>query len=294
VGFNPELTGRENVYLNGALLGFSEKEVAAMYDGIVEFAELEAFMDQKLKNYSSGMQVRLAFSMATRSQADILLIDEVLAVGDADFQRKCFQYFEQLKRDKRTVVFVSHDMNAIQQYCDRAVLINENKSFMTGSPLDVGNRYSQMFISERSPSSNSKNGGKRWGDGKIVFSDVACGLVSDKQTMHITAKLESTMTVRNAKIGFNVKNYSGTVLFGTNTTLENAEVPELKPNEKHTIVWEVPNILNEGRYDVDMSVSYEGIVADWWQDACEIEILKATKTPYLVYPNAKFSISQKN
>src|ERR1700754_2262191 len=90
VGFNPELTGRENVYLNGAMLGFSEKEVDAMYDEIVAFAELERFMDQKLKNYSSGMQVRLAFSMATRSQADILLIDEVLAVGDADFQRKCF------------------------------------------------------------------------------------------------------------------------------------------------------------------------------------------------------------
>jgi len=99
VGFNPELTGRENVYLNGALLGFSHKEVEAMYDEIVTFAELERFMDQKLKNYSSGMQVRLAFSLATRAKADILLVDEVLAVGDADFQRKCFDYFRTLKRN---------------------------------------------------------------------------------------------------------------------------------------------------------------------------------------------------
>ncbi len=107
VGFNPELTGRENVYLNGALLGFSRKEMEAMYPEIVDFAEIERFMDQKLKNYSSGMQVRLAFSIAIRAQSDILLIDEVLAVGDAAFQQKCFRYFDQLKRDKRTIVFVS-------------------------------------------------------------------------------------------------------------------------------------------------------------------------------------------
>ena len=103
VGFNPELTGRENVYLNGALLGFTRAEIADMYDDIVAFAELERFMDQKLKNYSSGMQVRLAFSVATRAQADVLLIDEVLAVGDADFQKKCFDYFRKLKASNTTV-----------------------------------------------------------------------------------------------------------------------------------------------------------------------------------------------
>ncbi|HMH30872.1 MAG TPA: ABC transporter ATP-binding protein, partial [Methylomirabilota bacterium] len=123
VGFNPELTGRENVYLNGAMLGFSDKQVKAMYKDIVDFAELERFMDQKLKNYSSGMQVRLAFSMAVRAEADILLIDEVLAVGDADFQRKCFDYFRSLKGAGTTVVFVTHDMDAVREYCDQAILI---------------------------------------------------------------------------------------------------------------------------------------------------------------------------
>ena len=98
VGFNPELTGRENVFLNGALLGFSKSEVASMYDDIVSFAELEASMDQKLKFYSSGMQVRIAFSVATRAKADILLIDEVLAVGDESFRRKCFDHFRALKQ----------------------------------------------------------------------------------------------------------------------------------------------------------------------------------------------------
>jgi ABC-2 type transport system ATP-binding protein len=116
VGFNPELSGRDNVYLNGALLGFSRTEVDAMYDDVVEFAELGQFMDQKLKNYSSGMEVRLAFSLATRAKADILLVDEVLAVGDADFQRKCYNFFRQLKKTGVTVVFVTHDMSAVREY----------------------------------------------------------------------------------------------------------------------------------------------------------------------------------
>ena len=115
------------MYLNGALLGFDQKQIDKMYDDIVSFAELEKFMDQKLKNYSSGMQVRLAFSMATRSDADILLIDEVLAVGDAAFQRKCFEYFRSLKKNNKTVVFVSHDMDAVREYCDRAALIEKSE-----------------------------------------------------------------------------------------------------------------------------------------------------------------------
>ena len=126
VGFNPELTGRENVYLNGALLGFSKSDVDEIYDDIVAFAELEGSMDQKLKFYSSGMQVRIAFSVATHAKADILLIDEVLAVGDAAFQRKCFEHFRALKKSKTTIVFVTHSMDAVREFCDRAILIEDN------------------------------------------------------------------------------------------------------------------------------------------------------------------------
>jgi ABC-type polysaccharide/polyol phosphate transport system ATPase subunit len=146
VGFNPELTGRENVYLNGALLGFSVKETDAMYRDIVEFAELEAFMDQKLKNYSSGMQVRLAFSIAIRAKSDILLIDEVLAVGDANFQQKCFDYFEKLKRTKQTVVFVSHDMGAVRRFCTRAVYISNGDIIKVGTPSDIADLYAESNI----------------------------------------------------------------------------------------------------------------------------------------------------
>jgi ABC-2 type transport system ATP-binding protein len=141
VGFNPELTGRENVYLNGALLGFNRKEMEAMYDDIVEFAEIENFMDQKLKNYSSGMQVRLAFSIAIRAKSDILLLDEVLAVGDAAFQQKCYNYFEELKEQKQTVVFVSHDMGAIRRFCTRAVYIDKGILTHEGTPNELADIY---------------------------------------------------------------------------------------------------------------------------------------------------------
>lgn len=141
VGFNPELSGRENVYLNGALLGFSRQEIEAMYDDIVEFAELERFMDQKLKNYSSGMQVRLAFSIAIQAKSDILLLDEVLAVGDAAFQQKCFNYFEELKRKKQTVVFVSHAMDAVRRFCTKAAYIKDGDLIHLGTPSEVADIY---------------------------------------------------------------------------------------------------------------------------------------------------------
>ncbi len=141
VGFNPELTGRENVYLNGALLGFNDKEVDDMYEDIVLFAELEKFMDQKLKNYSSGMQVRLAFSIAIRAKSDIMLIDEVLAVGDLDFQQKCYKYFDALKEMERTIILVTHDMGAVRRFCDRALLVSNGKVIDIGTPEDVSLQY---------------------------------------------------------------------------------------------------------------------------------------------------------
>jgi ABC-2 type transport system ATP-binding protein len=141
IGFNPELTGRENIYLNGAILGLTRKEVNEKYDEIVAFSELERFMDQKLKNYSSGMQVRLAFSIAIQAHNDILLIDEVLAVGDSAFQRKCFNVFKEIKKQGKTVVFVTHDMGAVQEFCDRAMMIQNSEVVITGSPREVALRY---------------------------------------------------------------------------------------------------------------------------------------------------------
>jgi len=141
VGFSPELSGRENIFLNGALLGFNRKEMSNMYDDIVAFSELKRFMDQKLKNYSSGMQVRLAFSIAVRARSDILLVDEVLAVGDVNFQQKCYDYFYRLKREKHTIIFVSHDMESVQKFCDRALVLDGGKVKFIGRPTEAATLY---------------------------------------------------------------------------------------------------------------------------------------------------------
>ena len=145
VGFNPELTGRENVYMNGALLGFSNDEMDTMYNDIWEFAELRDFQDQKLKNYSSGMQVRLAFSIAIRARGDILLLDEVLAVGDAAFQQKCEDYFSSLKDKNQTVILVTHSMDNVRKFCDRAILIEDGKITKEGKPSSVADAYLKLW-----------------------------------------------------------------------------------------------------------------------------------------------------
>lgn len=144
VGFNPELTGRENVYLNGAMLGFSNIEIDRMYDDIWDFAELRDFQDQKLKNYSSGMQVRLAFSIAIRAKGDILLLDEVLAVGDAAFQQKCTDYFASL-HGNQTVILVTHAMTNVRKFCDRAILIEGGKIVLDDKPDVVAKAYEDLW-----------------------------------------------------------------------------------------------------------------------------------------------------
>jgi len=157
VGFNPELSGRDNVFLNGALLGFSRKEMEAMYDEIVDFAELGPFMDQKLKNYSSGMQVRLAFSIAIKAHSEILIFDEVLAVGDEAFQRKCLDVFEQYKANGQTVILVTHDMETVKQFCNRAMLLSEGKIVEVGNPQKVAREYSRLNQEEIDGASDKKN-----------------------------------------------------------------------------------------------------------------------------------------
>lgn len=144
VGFNPELSGRDNVYLNGALLGFDRTQMDEMYQDIVDFAELEPFMDQKLKNYSSGMQVRLAFSIAIKAKNDILIFDEVLAVGDEAFQRKCLDVFEDYKRSGQTVILVTHDMATVDRFCNRAALISDGKLVEIGNARKISRLYSKL------------------------------------------------------------------------------------------------------------------------------------------------------
>jgi ABC-type polysaccharide/polyol phosphate transport system ATPase subunit len=161
VGFNPDLTARENVTINAIMLGLSRRQARERFDEIIAFAELEEFVDLKLKNYSSGMHVRLAFSVAVQADADVLLIDEVLAVGDAAFQQKCYEQFEQMKRDGKTIVLVTHDMAAVQRFCHRGLLMERGTMVELGSPEAIARSYNELNFGRMIHASTE---GGRFGD----------------------------------------------------------------------------------------------------------------------------------
>jgi hypothetical protein len=144
VGFNPDLTARDNVLINAIMLGLTRREARRRFDEIIDFAELREFVDLKLKNYSSGMSVRLGFSVAIQVDADVVLVDEVLAVGDVAFQRKCFDEFDQMRAKGRTVLFVTHDMNSMERFCDRALLLERGRVLVMGDPDEVGRQYNEV------------------------------------------------------------------------------------------------------------------------------------------------------
>ncbi len=241
VGFNPELTGRENVFLNGALLGFSHDEMEAMYDKIVDFAELGDFMEERLKNYSSGMQVRLAFSIAIRAHADILLLDEVLAVGDEAFQKKCYAYFDKLKREKRTVILVTHDMSAVERFCNKAVFIEDGKVKMIGKPYRIAAAYSRSNIKSYNESEGL--------DEQISddFDITLRGSDGNEQTVYeynetMTVELEWQQTgVRH--VGVAIFRENGEYVYGPNTYQEKVKIAD-----KNRATYTVQLNLNEGSY----------------------------------------------
>lgn len=312
VGFNPELTGRQNVYLNGALLGYSSKEVDSIYSDIVDFAELEDFMDQKLKNYSSGMQVRLAFSVATRAKADILLIDEVLAVGDADFQKKCFSYFRKLKKMGKTVIFVSHDMDAVREYCDRAILIENSKLVKEGNSEEIAKEYTKLFIptlpkeqqdaiqAESHNQEHAKVGDSGvWGVGGVKIVN----LKTDKGYYEeIDQKIELSFGVLADKDfedeiipGFTIKDQTGQAILGTNTQILRVDKGRvtIKPKEKIIVKWIIPNIFSDGTYIVEPAVLSGSILEtlQWWDNALSFEVKNQYNTPHITSPEIEVTIS---
>jgi ABC-type polysaccharide/polyol phosphate transport system ATPase subunit len=159
VGFNPDLAARDNVMLNATMLGLSPREARSRFDRVIEFAELEEFVDLKIKNYSSGMLVRLAFAVMIQVDADILLIDEVLAVGDANFQQKCFDEFERIRNDGKTVLLVTHDMGSVRRFCTRAMLLEKGRVVAIGDPEAVGSRYLELNFSQEARAAEAQEAG---------------------------------------------------------------------------------------------------------------------------------------
>lgn len=263
VGFNPELTGRENVFLNGALLGFNRKEMEVMYDEIVEFAELEKFMDQKLKNYSSGMQVRLAFSIAIRANSDILVLDEVLAVGDYDFQQKCFEYFKYLKKTKRTVVLVSHDMNSIRQFCDAGVHIQDGEIRAKGKISKVVKSYADENIERAKNDSIANQGAQTGGNGKVTITRVVTAggtnsktnIFSPKSEINIVFEMIANEEITEPVVGMILTDGSGRVVFATNSLDTEQQIQNITKGKQFKVTYTMENIFDDGVYSVSGAIA---------------------------------------
>jgi ABC-type polysaccharide/polyol phosphate transport system ATPase subunit len=245
VGFNPELSGRDNVYLNGALLGFDRKQMNTVYDEIVEFAELGQFMDQKLKNYSSGMQVRLAFSIAIKAKNDILIFDEVLAVGDEAFQRKCLDVFEKYKAEGQTVILVTHDMETVRQFCTKAMLIQNGKIVGFGDPNKVATKYSeinQIEIDEDISRGNKGAVGKSFID-VALRDDRGLEKVSYSVNQAVFVGLDWDSIDGVKSVGVNIFKQSGEHITGVNTLKDGLDV-----NNKKAISLSINLPLRPGNY----------------------------------------------
>jgi ABC-type polysaccharide/polyol phosphate transport system ATPase subunit len=224
VGFNPDLTARENVVINAVMLGLSPAEARSRFAAAIEFAELEDFVDLKLKNYSSGMQVRLAFAVLVQLDADILLIDEVLAVGDASFQQKCIDTLHDMHRDGRTIVLVTHDMTAIEQFCDRAALFEEGAMVEVGDPARISHRYMQMnFDRARALAAVEK---PRYGTGAVQVEDAwftdadgtRAEMVEQWRPCSFHARIEVRRDVPAASFGVTFTDAQNRNVFTTSTT----------------------------------------------------------------------------
>lgn len=264
VGFNPELTGRENVFLNGSLLGFNRKEMRSMYKDIVDFAELHNFMDQKLKNYSSGMQVRLAFSIAIRAKSDILVLDEVLAVGDAAFQKKCVDTFRQLKNSGRTIVLVSHSTGDIERFCDRVLVIDKSKQIGVMEPMDAIAEYQRINIeSGEQGMLGIPHQKRRWGNGKIKHKRIRC-LQDGKETSVIDIGKELVIEVEVKRsgptkeaqpfqVGLAFYDQNGVNVSGPNSYDVKFEIEKNKDTQ--TVSYTLPKtIFNQGEYRLTVAI----------------------------------------
>jgi ABC-type polysaccharide/polyol phosphate transport system ATPase subunit len=265
VGFNPDLAARDNVILNGIMLGLSPREARARYEHVIEFAELQDFQELKLKNYSSGMHVRLAFSVAIQVDADVLLIDEVLAVGDASFQQKCFDVFNRLREEGKTIVLVTHDMGAVTRFCHRAVLLEHGDMVVEGDPEDVANHYLELNFNRDAPLPQA--GGAKWtGSGDATIAEAWCETAEGAQpsmfiqgdTLRFSARVEFGVDVVDPALSVAFQNEENVTVLVANTASEIERSGRFAAGEEAVFSVDFENVLGPGRYKVEATLSRLG------------------------------------
>jgi ABC-type polysaccharide/polyol phosphate transport system ATPase subunit len=279
VGFNLELTARENVVLNGVMMGLTPQEAKRHLDGVLDFAELGEFVDLKLKNYSSGMLVRLAFSLMMEVDADILLIDEVLAVGDAAFQQKCADAFHEMKGAGKTIILVTHAMTTVEEYCDRAMLIDSGAIEYLGDPAEVGRRYLRLNFehgSEANPHADDPpDSGLRMLDAYLEGRDgERAKNLEYGQDIKIRVELEAKEEIAAIDVGFILHNADGIQFSQFGAAIGEADDRAVSAGDRITIASDLFNPLVAGRYTIQCGInrSHEGTSALFVPDAIDFVV----------------------
>jgi ABC-type polysaccharide/polyol phosphate transport system ATPase subunit len=288
-GFNPEFTGRENVYLNGEILGIARNDMEHVFPAIERFAEIGAFMDRPVKEYSTGMYVRLAFSTAIHVDPEILIVDEALAVGDAIFANRCIKKFVELKERKVTVLFVSHDLGLVKRLSDRAALMIDGRVAAFGNPSEVVNRYVGLVLERQEreqPRGDLPKAGSsfRHGDGasEIVDADLfnsrgeAIRNLEPHETVTIRVRALAKKDLEDPVVGILIRNRLGIDVFGTNTRIEGIDLGSIPAGEMFEVEFTFDCLLTRQDYTLTVATQYrEGFSQDWLDDVIAFSVVDA-------------------
>jgi lipopolysaccharide transport system ATP-binding protein len=283
-GFNPEFTGRENVFLNGEILGIGRREMERAFPAIEKFAEIGSFMDRPVKEYSSGMYIRLAFSTAIHVDPEILIVDEALAVGDAIFANRCIKKFEELKERRVTVLFVSHDLGLVKRLCDRAALMLDGRVAAYGEPSGVVNRYVGLVLERqgRERPEETPSGSFRHGDGasRVMSVDLLDAesrptrSVEPGQPVTVRVRARAERELESPVVGVLIRNRLGIDVFGTNTRIEGVELGKVKAGESFEVEFTFDCLLTRQDYTLTAATQYaEGFSQDWVDDAISFTVV---------------------
>ena len=275
-GFHPELTGRENIFLNGAILGLRRVEIKQKMEEIVDFSGVEQFIDTPLKHFSSGMQLRLAFAVAAHLEPEILLIDEVLAVGDVQFQKKCLGKMNEVSKSGRTILFVSHDMAAILNLCQRSILLDQGKIIADGPSETIVHHYlNQLDQNAHIKIAQRKD---RKGNGLLKFSDIILqnkqGLILQNiicgQEIQVVLLLKnySSQHIKNIRIDIGLDNYRNDRIAWLSTEMVPTATIDVAPQEEKSVYFKIPSFpFIPGNYSLTLYAETNGVVVDWIDNA---------------------------